>query len=56
MDPEPNRETVKEAVEKGFPNNPEVLAEMRWDSIMGCWLIDLFNMTIGIETDGYIHS
>lgn len=56
-DPEPSRDTVKEAVLRAFPNNGEdVLKNMRWSSIDGCWYYDLHGMTVGIETDGYIHS
>jgi hypothetical protein len=29
---------------------------MRWDSLDGCYYLQLFNMTVGIEIDGYIHS
>jgi len=54
---EPNRETVRSAIEKAFPNDAEaVLKEMQWDCIMGCWLIQRWGMTVGIETDGYVHS
>jgi hypothetical protein len=56
METEPKRETVREAVEKAFPNNPEVLEEMQWDCIMGCWTVWKWNMMLGIETDGYVHS
>jgi hypothetical protein len=30
--------------------------DMRWDSLDGCYYLQLFNMTVGIELDGYIHS
>lgn len=53
---EPDRETVRKAVERAFPYPNDVLREMRWDSLDGCWLINRWGMTIGIETDGYVHS
>ena len=53
---EPDRQTVADAVGRAFPDNPEVLAEMRWDSICGCWMIQRWGMWIGIEPDGYVHS
>lgn len=56
-DPEPSRETVRLALQSAFPDQWEkVLKDMRWSSIDGCWYYDLYGMTVGIETDGYIHS
>ena len=54
---EPDRQTVADAVGRAFPNDAtEVLREMRWDGICGCWMIERWGMWIGIETDGYVHS
>lgn len=53
---EPDRDTVRDAVVKAFPNNPEVIHDMVWDHITECWLVNLWGMTIRIETDGYVHS
>ena len=52
---EPNRETVREAVERAFPGS-RCLSEMVWSSLNGCWFWQQWGMTIGIEVDGYIHS
>ena len=30
--------------------------DMRWDSLDGCYYLNLFGTTVGIELDGYIHS
>ncbi len=53
---EPDRETVRDAVANAFPYPNDVLRLMRWDAVDGCWFIKRNGMTIGIETDGYIHS
>lgn len=44
---------LRDAFPKSFD---KVMAELRWDSICGCWLTSVCGMTVGIETDGYIHS
>ena len=53
---EPDRETVRDAITKAFPYPDDVIRLMRWDSLDGCWFIKRHGITIGIETDGYIHS
>lgn len=53
---EPDRETVREALQKAFPYQPEAIKEMRWSGIDNCWLWHFCGMTVGIETDGYVHS
>ena len=54
---EPNRQTVADAIDRAFPDDSaDVLREMRWDGICGCWMIEKWGMWIGIETDGYVHS
>jgi hypothetical protein len=56
-DQEPDRATVAEAVRKAFPYHHErILREMRWDGLMGCWMVEYCGMYVGIETDGYVHS
>lgn len=32
------------------------LKTLRWDHLMGCYLIEWKNMVLGIETDKHIHS
>lgn len=41
---------------KGDRVTEEELGTIRWDSLMGCYLMMWRGMTLGIETDGHIHS
>ena len=55
--PEPDRQTVADSLRRAFPHDhEEVLREMRWDGLCGCWMIERWHMWIGIERDGYVHS
>lgn len=54
---EPDRQTVRAAVESAWPHEAStILHEMKWDGLAGCWLVERYGMTIGIERDGYVHS
>lgn len=54
---EPDRATVKLAVMRAWPQEAgAILRDMRWDGLAGCWLVERYGMTIGIERDGYVHS
>jgi nitrogen regulatory protein PII-like uncharacterized protein len=54
---EPNRETVRKAIEKAFPFEVErVMEEMTWSGVTGCWMVRYCGMFVGIEKDGYVHS
>jgi len=37
-----------------FTEPYRILREMRWSG--DCWMVEYAGMTMGIETDGYIHS
>ena len=45
---------VREA--KGDRVSENELATLEWNSLMGCYLMGWCGMTLGIETDGHIHS
>ena len=54
---EPDRETVRQAVWDAWPQEgAAILREMTWDGLNGCWMIERYGISIGIETDGYVHS
>ncbi len=56
-EPNPVPDVVLQAIRHAFPKSAEqVIRDMRWSGIDGCWLVQLHGMTVGIETDGYIHS
>ena len=48
------RGVVKAA--KGDRVTDEELETMRWDGLMGCYFMDWAGMTLGIETDGHMHT
>jgi len=48
------RAVVKAA--KGDEVTDDDLETMRWSVWMQCYFMDWAGMTLGIETDGYIHS
>lgn len=41
---------------KGDRVTQEELDTLIWHDLMGCYLMRWHNMTLGIETDGHIHS
>lgn len=45
---------VREA--KGDRVSEEELDTLRWDSLMGCYLMGWQGMCLGIETDGHMHT
>jgi hypothetical protein len=57
-EPEPKMsDTVLENLYQAFPRQfQDILYRVRWSHLDGCWLVTLCGMTVGIETDGYIHS
>ena len=54
----PNIEWCKDVVRanKGERVTNEELETIQWDGLMGCYLMKWRGMTLGIETDGHIHS
>lgn len=48
---------VIDAITKAFPKEAnEMLAELKYDSIMRCWYFVRGKVFTGIEDDGYIHQ
>lgn len=41
---------------KGDRVSEEELETMCWDGLMGCYLMRWAGMTLGIETDGHMHT
>lgn len=34
----------------------QILREMQWSALAGCWFVRYLGMTVGIELEGYIHT
>ena len=48
---------VDEAIRKAFPKDAEeIIKEVRWDALQGCYFFNRWGMYVGIEPDGYIHT
>jgi hypothetical protein len=54
----PDIEWCKQVVRsnKGDRVTTEELDTIQWNGLMGCYLMQWRGMTLGIETDGHIHS
>jgi hypothetical protein len=53
----PNLPWAKSTLLAAHPTTTEgELNTLRWDSLMGCYLVQWKGMLLGIETDGHIHS
>lgn len=54
----PDIEWCKQVVRsnKGDRVTTEELDTIWWNGLMGCYLMQWRGMTLGIETDGHIHS
>ena len=54
----PNLKWARECVKanKGDRVTETELDTIRWHGLMGCYLMAWRGMTLGIETDGHIHS
>ena len=58
MQQEPSRETVRAIVDARYPGE-NLMDKAQWSSLMGCWLVSApwkASVTMGIETDGHIHT
>lgn len=55
---EPDRTVAESAIVKAFPNDAgEILAELKWDCLNGCFFFQRWGMYVGVEAvDGYIHT
>ena len=48
---------VRESLHKSFgPIATEIIKDLKWDSLNGNYYFVRWNMYIGVEVDGYIHS
>ena len=57
MIPEPDKMTVLSAIQTSKPKDWEhIFSNMKWDCLMGCWLVIWCGMTLGIEIDGSTHT
>lgn len=51
---EPSRLILIDALK--HKKDPTLHEKAVWNSLMGCWLVQWCGMTLGIETDGHIHT
>ena len=50
-------ETVVTALRNAWPTQAdEILATLKYDSLMGCWYFVRWGQYVGIESDGFIHT
>ena len=54
-------DVVVEALKKAFPDHTKdyvgnLVHEVKWDHLNGCYFFQRWGMYVGIETDGYIHT
>ena len=56
IDPATLPAPVREAIKTRFSDPAAAFYALRFDGLMGCWLIGWSGMTLGIESDGHIHS
>lgn len=54
-------DVVVEAIKKAFPNHTQdytsnLLHEVKWDHLNGCYYFNRWGMCVGIERDVHIHS
>ncbi len=50
-------DVVIQSVKKSFPDQADdILRQVKWDGMMGCYYFTRWGMFVGIETDGHIHS
>jgi hypothetical protein len=48
---------VINSIRNSFPNQAEqILKDLKYDCIMGCWYFTLNSIFVGVESDGYVHS
>lgn len=48
---------VYEALKSAWPDQAaEILTELKWSSLNGCYYFIRWGMFVGVETDGYIHT
>jgi hypothetical protein len=48
---------VIEAIQKRFPQEySEILQDLEYDSLNGCYYFVRYGMYFGVENDGYIHT
>jgi len=53
----PNLFWARRALLERHPTTTKAeLETVRWDSLMGCYMVRWRGMTLGIEADGHIHS
>jgi len=46
-----------EAIKKAFPHHAQdILGELRWSEVNGCFYFTKWGMYVGVELDGYIHT
>lgn len=50
-------DVVIKAVKEAFPDQAiDILKDVKWDGLNGCYFFERWGMYVGIEKDGYIHS
>lgn len=48
---------VLQAIIRAWPEQcEEILKSLKHDTLMGCWYFTRWNLFVGIEKDGYIHT